>query len=158
MMHGWEHGLSARVPAKAYGQGVLMRRQCSPPRACAKPHAAATPLSPLRAHHAHQHLPNASTTTSPCSHPCLHVHSKGTPSHIPARSPRTPPHAPLPPPPAHPCAPTPLAHAKPHPMLCAIHVLPTAYQKCCIKPWTIKISSNPIPVKSECSFSMLVLL
>ena len=78
MMHGWEHGLSARVPAKAYGQGVRMGRQCSPPRACAKLHATATPLSPLRANHAHQHLPNASTTTSPCSHPCLHAHSKDT--------------------------------------------------------------------------------
>ena len=26
MMHGWEHDLSARMPAKAYGQGVLMAR------------------------------------------------------------------------------------------------------------------------------------
>jgi len=34
MMHGWEHGLSARVHAKAYGQGMIMGANVGP-RACA---------------------------------------------------------------------------------------------------------------------------
>ena len=237
MMHGWEHGLSARVPAKAYGQGVLMRRQCSPscvrqaPRRSNAPITLArtsspptptqhkhnykstfTPLPtcPLQRHASktlggepfhrltsmkNQYIQNPRRLTrtppahprTPCTPP---AHSTRPPSHTlhapralhpptlahPARPPRTPPahppptlahptrppralpphtpaHSPRTPParpraltparprtpparalPAHPRAPTPLAHAKPHPMLCAINVLPTAYQKCWMLP------------------------
>ena len=182
MMHGWEHGLSARVPAKAYGQGVLMRRQCSPSCVRQAPRRSNAPITLARTSSPPtptQHKHNYKSTFTPLPTCPLQRHASKTlggepfhrltsmknqyiqnprrltrtpPAHPrtpctpPAHSPRTPPARPraltparprTPPAralPAHPRAPTPLAHAKPHPMLCAINVLPTAYQKCWMLP------------------------